>query len=476
MQHPPSRRVIPVRVRILATVLSTTAIALGSVGLFSYVLQHNAIGERLEASLIRTTQEFTTYAESTAGSTAPLRELLTDGMRHHVMAPNEGMLGFLDDQPAATGGSGLDLMADPELVDHLTADVQAGRSRISSIQTELASYQYAVVQAHYPDQGTISLAIAYDRAADLALLTDWIRTYALVSVGALVVVAAAGWWLTGRILRPLRELRTTAAQISESDLSGRIGTVSNDELGDLANTFDSMLDRLENAFQQQRQLLDDAGHELRTPITIVRGHMELMDPTDPVDAAETRQLAMSELDRMHRLADDLVLLAKAEQPGFIQPALVDTGAMTDNALEQARRLGDRNWQLDGRAHDAAYVDDQRLTQAWLELAKNAVKFSAPGSVVALGSQLADGRLRLWVRDEGVGIPPEEQEHIFDRFRQVANAPRTADTRGGAGLGLAIVAAIAAGHGGTAFVQSTQGVGSTFVLDLPADPKAPQGGY
>src|SRR5699024_1575767 len=113
------------------------------------------------------------------------------------------------------------------------------------------------------------------------------------------------------------DLRTTAARISDTDLTTRIPVAGNDDISVLATTFNNMLDRLAEAFASQRRLLDDAGHELRTPLTIIRGHLELMDPADAADAAETQELALHELDRMHRLADDLVLLAKSEAPDFI---------------------------------------------------------------------------------------------------------------------------------------------------------------
>src|SRR5699024_2917573 len=138
---------------------------------------------------------------------------------------------------------------------------------------------------------------------------DTFRTYALVAAAALVVLAAVAWVLAGRLLRPVRALREAAEQISDTDLSRRIPVTGTDDLSELTRTVNDMLARLETSFRSQRLLLDDAGHELRTPITIVRGHLEVMDPADPDDAAATRELALSELDRMHRLTDDLVLLA-----------------------------------------------------------------------------------------------------------------------------------------------------------------------
>src|SRR5690606_30956437 len=316
-------------------------------------------------------------------------------------------------------------------------------------------------------QEPAALVLAYDRGAEHAEFAQVFRTYAVVALGALVLIGVVGWVVAGRLLQPIRALSRTAQRIGDTDLSARIPVTGNDDLSDLSRTVNGMLDRLEGAFESQRRLLDDVGHELRTPLTVVRGHLELMDPHDAADASETRDLALDELDRMNRLVDDLATLATAGRPDFVRPLDVDLGRLLDDVHDKVRTLGDRRWLVDARADVAARVDAQRLTQALLQLAANAVKFSAPGSVVALGSAVSDdgARVRVWVRDEGVGIAPDEQPRIFERFAQ-ATTPGRAHPEG-AGLGL--VAASAAGHGGRVLVASTPGVGSTFALDLPLVP-------
>lgn len=264
------------------------------------------------------------------------------------------------------------------------------------------------------------------------------------------------------MLQPIRLLNETAQRINETDLSGRIPVTGNDDVSELAGTVNAMLDRLEVAFAKQREILDDAGHELRTPITIVRGHLELMEPGNAHDAAETRVVALDELDRMQRLVDDLVLLAKAERPDFIRPTTVELDRLIDEVIDKARPLGDRDWQVDARARATVELDVQRVTQAWLQLIAKAVKFTEPGTTVAVGSRMGHGQVRLWVRDGGPGVAPEDRERIFERFA------RTEQGRGidGSGLGLAIVRAIAEAHGGRVWVDSTVGTGSTFVIELP----------
>jgi len=302
--------------------------------------------------------------------------------------------------------------------------------------------------------------LAFDRTAEHIEVRSLMLTFLWTSAAALSVAALAGWLLAGRMLRPIRELREVSATITERDLSRRLPVRGTDDLSALARSFNGMVDRLESAFSSQRQLLDDAGHELRTPITVVRGHLELMDPYDPQDAAETRDLAIHELDRMHRLADDLVLLAKSEQPDFVKVRLTDVGDLTSETFEHMKQLGNREWFLAESAEGMFPLDEQRLVQAWLQLGANSVKFSEEGSRIEVGSSASPGEVQLWVRDSGTGVGEEYLATIFERFNQVDSS------RGGAGLGLPIVAAIAHGHGGRVDVASLPGVGSTFVLRLP----------
>ena len=234
-----------------------------------------------------------------------------------------------------------------------------------------------------------------------------------------------------------------------------------DDLSALAGTVNGMLDRLESAVGAQRELLDDVGHELRTPLTIVRGHLELMDAADPDDVTATRALVLDELDRMRRLVDDLLTLAKAEQPDFVVAELVDVARLTDETLAKASTLGERRWVLDELADAEAALDPQRVAQAWLQLAANAVQYSEAGSTVGMGSRLAGGELWLWVRDEGVGIAESERERILNRT--VLGRDGT-----GTGLGLAIVSSIAKAHGGRVDVQSTMGEGSRISIVIPTE--------
>jgi len=465
------RRPLTVRTRILATVLVLSALALVAAGGTAWGLQRIRVDRDIDEALDRTITELRTLAATgvdpdTGRAFQDSDRLLYTMMSREVPATNEGMIAFIRDNVRyQTQDIGVPLALDPELVHAVSDAWESEGTVIATLRTSQRQYRYAAVPVRVGDSTPGAIILAFDRDAEQAEVGATFRTYGIVAAVSLLVLAVVAWVLSGRLLRPLRTLRETAEQISDTDLSRRIPVDGDDDLSDLARTFNDMLGRLETAFASQRQLLDDAGHELRTPITIVRGHLELMDPTDEQDATETRALALRELDRMHRLADDLVLLARSEAPDFVRTEATDVGTLLDNVLDQARQLGNRRWRVTTRAEAVVDVDPERVTQALLQLAANAVKFSDDGSTVRLGSSLEDDRLALWVEDEGIGIPPEQQGRIFERFAQVTGPQRR--SAGGSGLGRSIVAAIAAGHEGRVDVTSTPGRGSRFTLLLPA---------
>ena len=165
---------------------------------------------------------------------------------------------------------------------------------------------------------------------------------------------------------------------------------------------------------------------------------------------------------------DLILLAKSDRPDFLRPTPVDVGGLTVDVLAKARGLGDRQWRLDGVASTVAQLDEQRITQALLQLADNPVKHTEPGAVVAVGSSLDDEGVRLWVRDTGSGVPAADREVIFERFGRSRVRPDDE----GFGLGLSIVRAIAEAHGGSVSVEDAAPHGARFVLTLPAPDRRP----
>ncbi|MGV0792769.1 sensor histidine kinase [Mycolicibacterium sp. XJ1819] len=253
--------------------------------------------------------------------------------------------------------------------------------------------------------------------------------------------------------------------ITDTDLSLRIPTRHSDrpdELDAVVTTINGMLDRVEAGVSAQRRFIDDAGHELRTPITIVRGHLEVVDADDPDDVRATVALVDDELMRMNRMVSDLLLLAHSEQPSFLHPEAVEVSALTQEAFEKLSRLCERDFTLETSARIVAVLDPQRITQALVALADNACRFTEPGGWIGVGSQLSGDWLRFWVSDSGPGVSDADRVRIFERFAR--GAGQRSD---GAGLGLSIVRAVAVAHGGDVVLDSVPGRGATFAVVIPA---------
>ncbi|HSK97342.1 MAG TPA: HAMP domain-containing sensor histidine kinase, partial [Euzebyales bacterium] len=284
-----------------------------------------------------------------------------------------------------------------------------------------------------------------------------VETMGLVGVVAILVAAGIAWFGAGRILAPIRRLTRTAERISDRDLDQRIEVAGDDDVARLGRTFNAMLDRLQQAFATQRRFLNDVGHELRTPITIVRGHLEVLGD-DPDERRETIALVVDELERMRRLIDDLVMLAKSEQPDFLDLAAIDVGDLAHEIARKAERLADRLWVLEGADEGIIVADRQRLTQAVVQLAQNAVEHTDRGDTIALGCSLIDSEARLWVRDSGPGFAGSDPRKLFERF--------VGERSGGTGLGLAIVQAIAHAHGGDVAAEEAPGGGALFTITVP----------
>ena len=285
-----------------------------------------------------------------------------------------------------------------------------------------------------------------------------------VSVVVTLLASLFIWLAAGRAVQPLRALARTTRTITDTDLSDRVAVRGGDEIAELGRTFNDMLDRLEHAFEDQKGFLADVGHELRTPITVIRGHLETLGD-DPAERAEAASVIHDELERMSRLVDDLLLLARSDRGDFLRPEPLDLDLLTSELFAKARALGVRRWKID-RADVALFQGDpHRLASAVMNLAQNAVKHTTGEQAIAIGSANEGGFIRIWVRDEGEGIENHERERIFERF---ASGGRPPGHGHGAGLGLAIVKAIAEAHGGWVELESQAGVGSTFSIIIPAD--------
>jgi two-component system, OmpR family, sensor kinase len=469
LRHRIATQARAVRTRIAVWVVLLTALALLGAGLAAYAVVSDRVDERVNQAVQQDIAEFkklTSQPDPLTGEPfASARRLMTVALERKVPEPNEIVFGILpgQDVQSPTQNNHDELRKDPAFRAAVADLMPNGGSRRMDTK-RFGEILMAVVPVDDGNPNRLGAYVpVYFVDAERAEFVSVMQTYALVAGAALILVTLGAWMISDRLLQPLRQMRATAQEISHTDLSRRIDTTGNDDITDLGNTFNAMLDRLEHSFAQQRRFLDDAGHELRTPITIVRGHLELLDPEHVPDTEATRDLVLDEVDRMARLVDDMIVLAKSGRPDFLRPVDADAGVLTDEVLDKVRALGDRAWKLDERAEGAVHVDPQRVTQALVQLATNAVQHTEAGDVIALGSANEGGVVRWWVRDTGPGVDPADAERIFERFQR-GDGARGSE---GSGLGLSIVRAIATAHGGEVSLDSAAGEGATFTLVLPA---------
>jgi signal transduction histidine kinase len=385
----------------------------------------------------------------------------------NVTSEDEGLYAFVDGEPYLTSAQPpAELTSDRDFVARITGLSSPERGR-STTDAGAAEYLAVPLRTTDPATGTtqvrgVFVVAAFPQAA-LDRVDATMTRIGLALLAVLGAASAAAYAVTGRLLAPLRKVIETARSIHETDLTARMEHSGNDDIAELAQTFNEMLDRVERALATQRDFVSDAGHELRTPITIVRGHLEVMTD-DPADREETIALVLDELDRMSRLVNDLLLLSRSERPDFLDRRLVRIEELLPDVFAKVSALADRDWRYDGAVPAELDADPQRLTQALTQLAQNAVQHTSAGDLVALGASRDGEHVHVWVRDGGEGIAEADRTRIFERFARAAGHVRRSD---GHGLGLAIVVAVVEGHGGRVDLTSEVGRGSTFRLVLPS---------
>ncbi|MEO3871678.1 HAMP domain-containing sensor histidine kinase [Nonomuraea sp. B12E4] len=456
---------VSARARIVGWMLAVVGLALSVAIFVTAAILLSELDRRVDSELMKEVDKLRRYAESARAqqSVKDVGQLLEEYLEFNTPDQWEDFFSIVDGQVDMRTFTQppVNLDADEELVARI-ARVTTVEDR--TIETAQGTVSYAVIPVTVVGdarQGHFVIAIFYDPQREE--IADAVRVLGLSALAGMVLAGAAGWFVAGRVLAPVRMMSQTAEQISDSsDLTRRLDVPGDDDVAMLAATFNHMLDRLEKAFVVQRHFMDDAGHELRTPITVIRGHLELMSD-DPEDRAETLALVTDELDRMNRIVDDLITLAKAEQPGFLSLDHVEVADLTVSVVAKARALGRRQWRVDEVAEARVPADRQRLTQALMQLVANAVRHTTDDDLIAVGSAVRDSWIVFWVRDSGPGVAPADRERIFGRFMRGAGRTGAHD---GAGLGLAIVRSIAEAHGGNVKVTEAAGGGACFVMSIP----------
>jgi signal transduction histidine kinase len=297
------------------------------------------------------------------------------------------------------------------------------------------------------------------------------RLTAIAAIVATVAAVAGAWWLTARALRPVSDVTRVARSIAATGrFEQRIASpAADDEVGHLVVTFNEMLARLERTLVAQREFLADASHELRGPLMVIRGNLDLLRLGLPEDErrASVRE-ASEEIEQMSRLAADLLFLAAAEGDETLDQEPVHVDAIVSAACERARTVdAGLHTVVLQRCEPAVVVGDHtRLGQLVWNLIENALRYTSAGGRVEVSLASQDDSAVLTVHDTGVGIPGESLPRIFERFYRVDKA--RSRRNGGTGLGLAIVKSVAESHGGRVEATSVVGQGTTFTVQLPLD--------
>lgn len=339
---------------------------------------------------------------------------------------------------------------------------------------EVEDLGYVLVLTEFVDAGPEGRAVV--RAAESKKPTEealeGLRgTFLRVGLVALVAAAALAWFMASRLTRPLRRLTELSGQVGEQeDLSARmpLEDAGRAETLVLAESFNRMLDRLEEAFAKQKAFVADASHDLRTPLTVVRGQLEVLakdpDPS-PEEVRRVQGIVSQATARMERLVDDLLLLAKSDSgvaPKMESLAVVPLLEAEKEARpeQEAERI-----ELGELSEREVELDRDAISRSVANLVDNALRHSGQGGKVLLSAVDYPDGVEVRVDDDGPGIPPEQRQRVFDRFARLDEA-RSSDS-GGSGLGLAIVKVLVEGQGGTVSCQESPLGGARFVIRLPA---------
>lgn len=466
------------RLRIVCVAIVLTVLGLGVAGTLTFSIMSNRYEERVVRELEQEIDELQAIADHRSATGDPFRDvtsLLETATKAAVPSRHESVLALTNEQPK--------FRPQPQDFD-LTTDAV-----ISVIREEHTPGETVFATAHSPQYGELRLIIAsvtvdgdptvgtyvvaYAVEEERQVLWQTASFYGVISFLTLLLVGIAAWIVMGKIIRPLESLTQATKHVTVDDLGKRVEVPNADnEVTVLATQFNSMLERLEAGYINQRQFLRDSGHELRTPITIVRGTVEMLDADDE-DFDESKEIALEELDRMARIVADLSVLAQAEQPDFVHLKSENTRSFAEAALSTVKRIDKRPWKLTTVVDTTAYFDRQRMMQAVVQLATNAVQYSDANSDIELSIEAQNDQQHVVfsVRDYGCGISPEDHERIFERFIRAGQSRSI----GNSGLGLSIVSAIAEAHGGSVEVESALGKGSRFSIVIPRVPVKGTGG-
>ncbi len=454
-------------IRLRLTLLYTAILALTLI-LFSTAL-YLTVQQVAKKALVADTQRLAESDDLRLGNLNSLtnngKKLIPPGTYVRTFQPNGDLL----DQ---TEEVGLGPLKDDEQRQVLNGGA-SGPKVIPGDGSQWLVYSKRVERSRFNDGGIIQVARRID---DQQQSLNTLRTTLIAGTGIVTLLAfGIGWLLSRFALRPIERITQTARAIgARRDFGRRVDYLGpQDEVGQLATTFNAMLtalqaayDQTESALHAQRRFVADASHELRTPLTTIRGNLGLLQRDPPIDPEDRRAALddmVAETERMSRLVNDLLILARADAGRPLARQPVPLAPLLDDLCRQARLLAPAHRLDCGDAGDLAVLGDRdALRQVLLILLDNAIKYTPPDGTIAVAATDADEGVAISVQDTGIGIARADLPHLFERFYR----SDTARTGEGAGLGLAIARALTEGQDGAIAVESAEGAGSRFTVTLP----------
>lgn len=462
------KRVASTRLSILGWVLLPLVMAV-SIGFTAttFVLLGNT-AEEIDNQLIQEASELQLLADRAVNPTtgekySSAEEILSLYVSRTVAHSDETVFVVVDG--TVTERSSGEVVGRLDLDQQFVAEIKMNNQPVlATYESEFGAVRYiAIPVSGENDKGQMVAAIFIDvRNEPVRLLLFQLATLMMI---AILGSAGLGWIVAGRILKPIRYLRETVRKISDGSLEERIPVANPDsELGGIARDFNQMLEKIKKSFDTQRRFIDDAGHELKTPLTIVDGHINLVEAANE-DSKTSLSIVRDEVKRMARIVQDLQTLTKSNEPRFIQMTTNSVSETLDEVFVKATGLEERNWRLSSVEDQEISFDRQRIVQALLQLVDNSLKHTTESDSVEIGFRKQGKSIEFFVGDSGPGIPEESRSQIIERFKRGAWTPQ--DTEG-SGLGLAIVDAVCKAHNGTLVIRESNLGGAEVILQIPTD--------
>ena len=471
-----------VRVRLTLWYTVVLACALVGLALATYFVLRRNSARLTDAALVEMADSFlTTVRAETQNASGPdsLKEAIREAIAEHkfgdtvfvVLDADDKIIACSDGQIVPVGSSGTMPPMLADIVHRSTREVRPFRK--VRMQGQVYS---SLVRDFVVGTAESRLLVLESLHRQEEFLKSVLSAFALAIPLSIVLASGGGYFLARRSLSPVVEMGTQAGRIGADNLHQRLQvTNARDELGHLAQSFNSLLDRLDQSFEQQRRFMADASHELRTPVAILCGEADValsQQSRSPEEYRESLDILRSEAKRLQHIVEDLFTLARADAgqypltlTDFYLDELVMECSRSVRTLAAAKQITIR---CDSSKEMPIHADEALLRRMIVNLLDNAIKYTPPGGTVFLTWDVRESQYQITVSDTGQGVPSELQSRIFERFFRVDKArSRSENDGGGAGLGLSISRWIVQAHAGQLELTRSDTSGSTFTVLLPA---------